>query len=214
MHSLPRVVCAAFAAGVAIGTSAAVVSGCDRADVVSARPSRVVREAVLVPGQVPAQLVAGAQVAPLRALSGIMQRIEIGDDARGELRVGDTALPENGGALCDEYVVALTAGQPVTIFARGGASRTNAGSAMDMYLYLRLHGRELARDDDSAATNGVLDSRIQFVPPETGLYVVRVSTYGSHLVEGDYWLQVRSGVVEESPPVSGRAPPEAAYGPM
>jgi hypothetical protein len=108
----------------------------------------------------------------------------------GQLEAGDTV--QSDGALGDEYRIYLSAGNSITIVARGGASRTTTGSNLDMWLELLQGGTELTHDDDSA---GSLNSRIVYTAPTSGVYTIRVRTYGGGAKEGAYTLQTYAGAL-------------------
>jgi hypothetical protein len=110
--------------------------------------------------------------------------LQVGGVVNGSLVVGDTALPN--GRVADEYAVGLMVGQPLTVVARGGPSISTPGSTLDVYLEILQNGTELAHDDDSA---GYPNSRIVFTAPRSGVYTVRVTTFGSSLRQGAYTLQ-------------------------
>lgn len=94
------------------------------------------------------------------------------------------------GRLADEYAVNLTARQPVTFVVSGG-SRFNGGG-LDAFLTIVKDGRIVAQDDNSA---GGTNARIVFVPPATGVYVLRVTTpmTGMGRDQGSYTLQSQTG---------------------
>jgi len=106
----------------------------------------------------------------------------------GSLQQGDTALPE--GRVCDDHTVWLSTGQPVTVVVRGGPSTSTPGSNLDVYTSLMLNGQEVVHDDDSA---GSFNSRIVYTPTSTGMYTVRVTTYGGGLKTGAYTVQTWAG---------------------
>jgi hypothetical protein len=121
------------------------------------------------------------------------RHVTIPSTVNGSLVTGDSV--DTDGALFDEYRVFLSAGSPVTLVARGGPSRTNPGSNLDMYLVLQQNGVEVTHDDDSA---GSLNSRIVFTPVTSGWYQVRVRTFGSGAKEGDYTLQTWAGALSSA----------------
>jgi len=107
----------------------------------------------------------------------------------GTLQPGDSTFEDGG--IFDDWGVRLTASQPLTIVARGGAETTNPGSNLDvMIAVFDLHGTRLATDDDSA---GNLNARIVFTPPADGLYFIRVThaLQGNH--NGAYVLATTAG---------------------
>jgi hypothetical protein len=106
----------------------------------------------------------------------------------GTLQQGDTPLSD--GSVCDDHTVWLTSGQPVTIVVRGGPSTSSPGSNLDVYTILMRNGQEVTHDDDSA---GNFNSRIIFTPTQTGMYTVRVTTYGAGLKTGGYTVQTWTG---------------------
>lgn len=108
-----------------------------------------------------------------------------GTQVQGTLDASD---PRNErGAAFDDYAITLSAGVPVVITTLGGQSWEGTG-LLDVYTYLYFNGQMLAYNDDGA---GYPHSRISFVPPYTGTYVIRVSTYGSGLRTGTYTLIVQ-----------------------
>lgn len=121
-------------------------------------------------------------------MPGVAQMTAVGQIVTGNLAIGDMMLPN--GNLADDYNIALTAGVPVTIVVRGGPSVTTPGSNLDVYTYLLQNGVELMHDDDSA---GYPNSRIIFTPPTTGIYTIRVSTFGSGMRQGMYTVQTWPG---------------------
>jgi len=122
------------------------------------------------------------------AMPGMASMTTVGMIQTGNLQMGDTPLTD--GSVADDYNVMLTAGMPVTIVVRGGPSVTSPGSNLDVYTILLQNGVEVTHDDDSA---GNLNSRIIFTPPTTGMYTVRITTYGSGLRQGMYTLQTYPG---------------------
>ncbi len=110
----------------------------------------------------------------------------LGTHVSGDLDDGDAEL-ENG-ALFDDYGTDLEAGQALDINLRGGWSRTEPGCRLDVFLEVLRDGESLAHDDDGA---GGFDARLLWTAPETGRYVVRVSTSGSGRRRGSYVLSVK-----------------------
>ena len=125
-----------------------------------------------------------------RATVGRGAVIGVGTLTSGSLDARDTRLADGGAA--DDYTIALIGGRSVTIVTRGGSSRTDPGSTLDVYTILMQNGVEVMHDDDSA---GSLNSRIVFSAPSTGLYTIRVTTYGGSLKEGSYTLQTFEGAL-------------------
>ena len=115
---------------------------------------------------------------------GRVATLAVPSTVNGSFVTGDST--DTDGALYDEFRLFLSAGSPITLVARGGASRTTPGSNLDMYLVLLQNGVEVTHDDDSA---GSLNSRIVFTATTPGFYTVRVRTFGSGVKEGDYTLQ-------------------------
>lgn len=107
---------------------------------------------------------------------------------QGTLSASDTRLQD--GSVADDYVLNLTANQPVTIVVRGGPSTSEPGSNLDVYAIILRNGAEIAHDDDSA---GNLNARLVFTPPTTGQYTLRVTTFGSGLHQGAYTVQTWPG---------------------
>jgi hypothetical protein len=117
--------------------------------------------------------------------------LAVGTTVTGALAAGDHALED--GSVGDDFSLALTAGQAVTIVTRGGPSVTTPGSNLDVYtVILDAQGQEVTHDDDSA---GDLNSRIVFTPPAAGTYTVRVTTFGSGLKQGAYTVQTYAGAM-------------------
>jgi hypothetical protein len=109
----------------------------------------------------------------------------------GELTTDDMHMSD-GPRVCDNYLLHLTAGQPVTIVVRGG-THTGGGygyGSMDMYAILYFNRVEVTRDDDSA---GSLNPRIVFTPSVSGTYLLRVTTFGSGLSLGTYTVETFQG---------------------
>jgi hypothetical protein len=111
--------------------------------------------------------------------------IAVGDTKQGTIDSGDRRL--QNGALADDFVVDLERGQRVTMEAHGGDSFTEPCCFLDVVLRVIQANRVLAEDDDSG---GDFDPLLEFVAPERGRYVVRVSTYGSGERRGPYVLRV------------------------
>jgi hypothetical protein len=91
------------------------------------------------------------------------------------------------GALADEFRLDLERGRKVAVEARGGPSFTEPCCSLDVVLRVTHGTQVLAEDDDSG---GSFDARVEFVAPEPGAYIVRVSTYGSGERRGHYTLRV------------------------
>jgi len=111
----------------------------------------------------------------------------------GTLQQGDSVLQD--GSAYDDHTVWLTAGSPVTIVVRGGPSTSSPGSNLDVYTFLMRNGAEVTHDDDSA---GNFNSRIIFTPTQTGMYTIRVNTYGGGLKTGAYTIQTWQGAHPEA----------------
>lgn len=111
----------------------------------------------------------------------------------GTLQQGDTVLTD--GSAYDDHTVWLTSGQPVTIVVRGGPSTSSPGTNLDVYTFLMRNGAEVMHDDDSA---GNFNSRIIFTPTATGMYTIRVNTYGGGLKTGAYTIQTWQGAHPEA----------------
>ena len=114
--------------------------------------------------------------------------LSIPGTVQGTLQAGDTQLSD--GSVADDHTVWLTAGQPVTVVVRGGPSTSSPGSNLDVYTILMRNGQEITHDDDSA---GNFNSRIIYTPTQTGMYTIRVTTYGSGLKTGAYTVQTMDG---------------------
>ena len=111
--------------------------------------------------------------------------IALGERVKGSLEDGDSSL-ENG-ALFDDYAIDLEAGQPLDLDLRGGRSKTEPCCNLDVFLEMLQDGRSLAHDDDGG---GGFDAHLQWIAPDAGRYVVRVSTSGSEEKRGPYTLSV------------------------
>jgi hypothetical protein len=170
-------------------------------------PQRAAAVETLAPGQAPAMNLpqldppdAGPMPPPPIALA-------VPTTIRGELTAGDMRMPPvmqpefNGpprpvptAAVCDNYVLDLVAGHPVTIVAR--AERvTPWDEPLDTYLYLYRERDPVAFDDDSARQGDLANSRIVFTPETTGRYVLRVTSYGTGFHSGPYTLQTFDGAL-------------------
>ena len=97
----------------------------------------------------------------------------------GSLAAGDTVHAEDGSYL-DEYILTLTAGQPVII--------EMSSSDFDSYLEVRQGTQRLISDDDSG---GGLNARLRFVPPITGRYNI-IANSARAGETGAYRLTVRA----------------------
>jgi len=116
-----------------------------------------------------------------------------GHPVAGTLATGDTATPE--GPLADDYTINLTAGQPVTIIARGGPLAGGETGTLDPYLELSQGGSSVAHDDDGA---GFPNPRIVYTPTTTGPHTLRVRTFGHSVSQGAYVLEVLAGAHEDA----------------
>jgi hypothetical protein len=125
-----------------------------------------------------------AQVTPL----------QVGQIVTGILDNRDYHRPEGGYA--DDYAVFLQAGQPVTFVVTGGPS-TQSGQLLDVVASIHFQGRELASDDDGA---GFPHARLTFTPPASGVYALRVASYGAHVDMGSYTVQSWLGAVNNAQP--------------
>jgi hypothetical protein len=110
----------------------------------------------------------------------------LGTHVAGTLDEGDAVL-ENG-ALFHDYAIDLEAQQELTVDLRGGWSKSEPKCNLDVFLELLQDGRSLAQDDDG---NGGFDAKLLWTAPESGRYVVRVSTSGSGPKRGSYTLSAR-----------------------
>jgi hypothetical protein len=170
--------------------SAAIIftgAGCSKDPAIPALSVARQSEATLAPGQIPMIPAHGANLTqPPAALPPMPVSLAIPSVTRGELASGDFAVPEDSGRVADQYFVQLTAGVPVTFIARGG-TEPSSGASIDLMLMLYRNR------DDSAASGGAMNPRIVFSPSETGLYVLRVTSYGGNFRAGPYTLQTYSG---------------------
>ena len=112
--------------------------------------------------------------------------LALGTRISGALDDGDSAL-ENG-ALFDDYAIDLEAQQPLDLDLRGGWSKTEPGCNLDVFLEVLEDGRSLAHDDDG---RGGFDAKLLWNAPDTGRFVIRVSTSGSGRKRGSYTLSAR-----------------------
>jgi hypothetical protein len=112
--------------------------------------------------------------------------LALGTRISGALDDGDAAL-ENG-ALFEDYAIDLDAQQQLDIDLHAGWSKTDPGCNLDVFLEVLHDGRSLAQDDDGG---GGFDARLLWTAPETGRYVLRVSTSGSGKRRGSYTLYAK-----------------------
>lgn len=125
-----------------------------------------------------------AQVSPL----------QVGQIVTGSLDSRDFHRPEGGYA--DDYAVFLQAGQPVTFVVTGGQT-TQGGQLLDVVASIHFQGRELASDDDGA---GFPHARLTFTPQVSGVYALRVASYGARFDMGSYTVQSWAGMVNNAQP--------------
>jgi hypothetical protein len=118
-----------------------------------------------------------------RAATARVQPIRRGEPVRGTLGAGDADLDD--GRLYHAYTFRGRAGERVVI--------THRSEDFDAYLFLgRMSGgefEELDRNDDSMEEEG-LNSRIDFVLPADGEYVIHATTF-SPGAAGDYVLTLQ-----------------------
>jgi hypothetical protein len=119
---------------------------------------------------------------------GATTMLTVGGMAAGALQAGDQM---EGSSFYDEYTIALSPGQPVTIVVRGGPSASTPGEMVDVKASLRLNGAEVAENDDIDLANNNKNSRIVYAPAAPGMYTLRVSGFGS--ATGSYNVQVFPG---------------------
>lgn len=152
----------------------------------------------IVPAQVPA--IRGWDVypvAPTTPLPPVPVQLAVPALVQGELRTGDMVLPGDSGRVGDHYILHLTEGQPVTLVARGGLQVGSPGSSLDMMLFLYDQNHALILSDDDSASNGsALNPRIVYTPTHTGVYVLRVTSYGGDFRQAPYVLQTYEGALE------------------
>ena len=101
----------------------------------------------------------GGDVNMLSNLSGVTQV--------GELTATDER--REGGQYYDEWILQAMAGERWTI--------TMESSEVDSYLTVIRNGERMAVNDDGGGRRP-LDSRLEFVVPVSGRYIVRATTYG------------------------------------
>jgi hypothetical protein len=111
--------------------------------------------------------------------------IAVGEARDGSLDDGDAFL--QSGPLYHDYALDLDAGQRVAIDVRGGRSITEPCCRLDVTVDVLRDDEPLAHDDDGG---GFFDAHLDWLAPERGRYVVRVSTYGSGRRKGPYSLRV------------------------
>jgi hypothetical protein len=127
-------------------------------------------------------------VSPPRLPYGVVPApvpMALGESRDGTLDDGDAVL--QSGPVYDDYALDLDAGQRVAVDARGGRSFTEPCCRLDVTVDLLRDGQTIAHDDDSG---GFFDAHLEWLVRERGLYVVRVSTYGSGRRRGPYSLRV------------------------
>ncbi|MEI8254099.1 MAG: PPC domain-containing protein [Deltaproteobacteria bacterium] len=173
-----------------------LVSACaQRADTRTTAPSQD-PQGVIVPAQVP--VTTGWDVYPVppaAQLPPVPVQLAIPSLVQGELRTGDMAIPGDSGRVGDHYILHLTAGQPVTFVARGG-TQASTGSPLDMMMFLYQNHNLIMTDDDSASDGSALNPRIVYTPPTTGVYVLRVTSYGGDFRQAPYALQAYAGALD------------------
>jgi hypothetical protein len=113
-----------------------------------------------------------------------VMELPIDTTVKGTLEEGDTIL--QNGAVADDYVLMLEQGDRVTIDVHGGTSWTEGCCKLDVYTQLFRGDSLVAGDDDSG---GFFDSRIEYVAPSSGPFLLRVTTAGSGRKTGMYTLQ-------------------------
>jgi hypothetical protein len=123
-----------------------------------------------------------------------VQPYQIGQIVAGELTMQDFHDP-NGGYV-DDYAVFLQAGQPVTFIVTGGPS-SQPGQLLDVVASIIFQGRELVRDDDGA---GYPHARLVFTPRMSGVYGLRIASWGARFETGAYTIQSWAGVVQNAQP--------------
>lgn len=120
--------------------------------------------------------------------------LQIGQLVTGQLDQTDYHRPQGGYA--DDYAVWLQAGQPVTFVVTGGQSN-QTGQQLDVVASLHFQGQELASDDDGA---GYPNARLVFTPRVSGVYALRVSSFGARFEMGSYSIQSWAGAVQNAQP--------------
>jgi hypothetical protein len=136
-------------------------------------------------------------IAPPRAPYGPVPAptpIAIGESRDGVLDDGDAFL--QSGPLYDDYALELDAGQRVAIDVRGGRSITEPCCHLDVTVDILRDGEPIGHDDDSG---GFFDAHLDWLSPDRGRYVIRVSTYGSGRRRGPYSLRVTAGPAAARP---------------
>jgi hypothetical protein len=118
---------------------------------------------------------------------------QVGQMVTGSLDTTDFHAPQGG--YVDDYAVFLQAGQPVTFVVTGGPSGQQ-GTLLDVVASIHFQGQQLASDDDSA---GFPHARLVFTPRMTGVYALRVASYGARFETGSYSVQSWQGAVQNAP---------------
>jgi hypothetical protein len=120
---------------------------------------------------------------------------QVGQIVTGQLDQSDYHNP-SGTGYADDYAVFLQAGQPVTFVVTGGPSTQN-GQLLDVVASIHFQGRELASDDDGA---GYPHARLIFTPQVSGVYALRVTSWGARYDTGSYSIQSWPGAVHTAQP--------------
>jgi hypothetical protein len=154
----------------------------------TAQPAASNGTAVRVLGDVPDDATLAAPGVTAAPIAGTIGQLPMGSVVQGALAAGDTVLAD--GSYADNYTLALTAGQPVTIVVRGGA-RSDINEAMDVYAALMLDNEEVEHNDDITVENR--NSRIVHTPARTGVYRLVVTTFGAGPKPGAYTVIVAAG---------------------
>lgn len=120
---------------------------------------------------------------------------QLGQIVTGQLDSTDFRNP-SGQGFADDYAVFLQAGQPVTFVVTGGPS-TQSGQLLDVVASIHFQGRELATDDDGA---GFPHARLVFTPQVSGVYALRVTSWGARFDQGSYSIQSWQGAMQTAQP--------------
>ncbi|MDP3274521.1 MAG: hypothetical protein Q8Q09_04950 [Deltaproteobacteria bacterium] len=111
--------------------------------------------------------------------------------------LGQGSFHRQEGGFADDYAVYLQAGQPVTFVVTGGQAAGQSNQLLDVVASIHFQGQELASDDDGA---GFPHARLMFTPRVTGVYALRVTSYGSRFEQGTYSVQSWAGMVAQAQP--------------
>jgi len=123
-----------------------------------------------------------------------LMKLDVGGKVAGRLEQGDVSL--ESGEFLDEYVFEGSAGQKIVI--------EMTSTDFDTYLVLVFPSGETVENDD--VDEGIGDSRLELVLPETGRYQVMATTYEGGLT-GSYRISLdtaeAAGSGSDPAPVTG-----------